>query len=467
LSLGVGAFSVAQRGAILKELELLRRANPDLEPFFVQYPLEPFFVKNLENIQCDERDVIFISVGYGRSETGTLAMNFGPLSADGGERRLNVLISRAKLRCEVFSSITAEDIDLERGRSRGVAAFKRFLSFAQTGQFEHHEPSGGDPDSVFEEQVAAKLRSRGHDVRAQIGTAGFFVDLAIVDPDKPGRYLLGIECDGAQYHAARSARDRDRLRQSVLEDHDWIIHRIWSTDWYLRPEDELRKVEDAIIAAKSLWRDRDDMRAKPARPAPPPLEAEAQDNEPVSLPDETISVPYKEASFAVDRDVEPHDVPLTQMAGIVTRIVAEEGPIHLDEIVQRVRTLWGLGRAGSRVRGAVVQAIEAARAQGLIVGDAFLVKPGAPIAVRNRADVESSTLRKPESLPPQEIDAAILKLVAANFGAGREGLITGLARAFGFAATSAVLRDLFDARITALIQSSQLHEANGLITAKV
>jgi very-short-patch-repair endonuclease len=261
LTLGVGAFSVAQRGAILKELELLRRAHPDLEPFFVQHPLEPFFVKNLENIQGDERDVIFISVGYGRSETGALAMNFGPLSADGGERRLNVLISRAKLRCEVFSSITAEDIDLERGRSRGAAAFKLFLSFAQTGQFEHDEPSGGDPDSVFEEQVAAKLRARGHNVRAQIGIAGFFVDLAIADPDKPGRYVLGIECDGAQYHAARSARDRDRLRQAVLEDHDWIIHRIWSTDWYLRPDDELRKVEDAIVAAKEVWRARDENRA--------------------------------------------------------------------------------------------------------------------------------------------------------------------------------------------------------------
>ncbi|HEV2652882.1 MAG TPA: DUF3320 domain-containing protein, partial [Rhizomicrobium sp.] len=285
--------------------------------------------------------------------------------------------------------------------------------------------------------------------------------------DKPGRYLLGIECDGAQYHAARSARDRDRLRQSVLEDHDWIIHRIWSTDWYLRPEDELGKVEDAIVAAKSVWRDRDQMRAKPTRLPPTPLETEAPTDEAVSpSEDDTISVPYKEANFVVNRDVEPHDVPLTQMANIVTRIVAEEGPIHLDEIVQRVRTLWELGRAGSRIRGAVVQAVEAARAQGQIAGKTFLVKPGAPVVVRSRADVLLPTLRKPESLPPQEVDAAVMQLVAANYGAGREGLITGLARAFGFGVTSAALREVFDGRITALIQDSQLLEANGLISAK-
>ncbi|MEJ1968692.1 MAG: AAA domain-containing protein [Rhizomicrobium sp.] len=234
-SLGVAAFSVAQRGAILKELELLRRADSGLEPFFRANAAEPFFVKNLENIQGDERDVIFISVGYGKNENGYMAMNFGPLSSDGGERRLNVLISRAKLRCEIFSSITADDIDLERGRARGVAAFKLFLRFAQTGKFDLGDAAGRGHDSIFEEQVAGRLKSLGHDVRSQIGTAGFFVDLAISDPDKPGRYVLGIECDGAQYHASRSARDRDRLRQLVLEDHGWIIHRIWSADWYLRP----------------------------------------------------------------------------------------------------------------------------------------------------------------------------------------------------------------------------------------
>lgn len=212
-SLGVAAFSTKQRQAIMDELELLRRENPDLEPFFSgMHPDEPFFIKNLENIQGDERDVIFISIGYGRNPQGYMAMRFGPLSADGGERRLNVLISRAKRRCEVFSSITADDIDLERGKGHGVAALKLFLKFAQTGQLDFGRITEREADSVFEEQVAAALRSRGYDVKTQVGIAGFFVDLAISDPDKPGRFLLGVECDGASYHSSRSARERDRLR---------------------------------------------------------------------------------------------------------------------------------------------------------------------------------------------------------------------------------------------------------------
>lgn len=257
-TLGVATFSVAQRQAIQNELELLRKQNPETEEFFSRGSAEPFFVKNLENIQGDERDIIFISLGYGRTKEGYVAMSFGPLNSDGGERRLNVLISRAKLRCEVFSSITGDDIDLSRSKGRGVAALKMFLSFAQTGRLGIAEETGRDPDSVFEEQVAARLTALGHDVKTQIGTAGFFIDLAVADPDKPGRFVLGIECDGAQYHSSRSARDRDRLRQNVLEAHGWVLHRIWSTDWFLRPEEETTRVVKAIEAAKAQWQEMDE-----------------------------------------------------------------------------------------------------------------------------------------------------------------------------------------------------------------
>ncbi|MEL0211630.1 MAG: AAA domain-containing protein, partial [Novosphingobium sp.] len=184
-SLGVATFSVAQRQTILKELELLRRANPDVEEFFGANCPEPFFVKNLENIQGDERDVIFISVGYGKTEQGYLAHAFGPLSGEGGERRLNVLISRAKLRCEVFCNFTGADIDLERTKARGVAALKLFLTFAETGNFGMGEVSGEDFDSEFEIQVCERLQALGYDVKRQIGASGFRVDLAISDPEKP------------------------------------------------------------------------------------------------------------------------------------------------------------------------------------------------------------------------------------------------------------------------------------------
>ncbi|WP_244180670.1 hypothetical protein [Sphingomonas aerolata] len=182
LSLGVAAFSAAQRRAIMDQLEILRRGLPaEVETFFQMHHSEPFFVKNLENVQGDERDVIFISVGYGPTVPGgRVPMRFGPLGMDGGERRLNVLISRAKQRCEVFASMSDEDIDPDfAGTRKGVLAFKLFLHFARTGKMTMAESTGRDHDSVFEEQVAKALQARGYQVHRQVGLAGFFIDLAV------------------------------------------------------------------------------------------------------------------------------------------------------------------------------------------------------------------------------------------------------------------------------------------------
>lgn len=251
LSLGVGTFSIAQRDAILDALELLRRKEPSFEDFFALGNREPFFVKNLENVQGDERDVIFISVGYGKDSSGYFALGFGPVSNPGGERRLNVLMTRARDCCRVFSSITADDIDLNRAKSRGAEVLKVFLSYAADRRLDVPKPSGGDHDSEFERQVARAVRTLGFEVHAQVGSAGFLIDLAVVDPEMPGRYLLGIECDGATYHRARWARDRDRLRQQVLEDQGWTIHRVWSTDWFRQPTEQLRRIASAIERARA------------------------------------------------------------------------------------------------------------------------------------------------------------------------------------------------------------------------
>ena len=264
-TLGVAAFSVVQMDAILNQVELLRRQDPSCEEFFSYPPHEPFFVKNLENVQGDERDVILISVGYGRTAEGYLAMSFGPLNRTGGERRLNVLISRARKRCEVFTTLTADDIDLSKTSSAGVSALKTFLNYAQNGQMDVPQRTDRLPDSEFEEQVLRQLTALGYEVHTQVGSAGFFLDLAVVDAANPGRYLLGIECDGARYHSARSARDRDRLRQAVLEGLGWRIQRIWSTDWFHNPDQELRKVVQAIETAKAVG---------PASPPPPLREPE-------------------------------------------------------------------------------------------------------------------------------------------------------------------------------------------------
>ena len=252
LSLGVAAFSQAQARAIEDRLEMLRLQDDSGEEFFADHPEEPFFVKNLENVQGDERDVIFISIGYGRDGTGQVSMNFGPLNNQGGERRLNVLITRAKHQCHVFTNLRADDIDMSRTRSTGVRALKTFLTYAETGMMPTDVSYESDfsVDSPFQQEVARRLESLGYRVHQEVASGGKFVDIAIVDPEHPGRYIIGIECDGASYHSSRSARDRDRLREQVLEGLGWTLHRVWSTDWFNNPERELKRTVEAIDKAR-------------------------------------------------------------------------------------------------------------------------------------------------------------------------------------------------------------------------
>ena len=470
-TLGVATFSVEQRSEILQQLEKARRSRPDLESFFSADSVEPFFVKNLENIQGDERDVIFISATYGRNSEGVLNQRFGPLNREGGERRLNVLISRAKLRCEVFCNFSGADIDLERSPSRGIAALKMYLTFAETGHFGQGEAAGDGHDSAFEQAVCAKLRGLGHDVKTQIGASGFRVDLAIADAAVPGRFVLGIECDGAQYHASRSARDRDRLRQQVLEAHGWIIHRIWSADWYLRPKEELRRMEAAIQSAKDTWRGRDVAGYQMPRAVPLSFDVAQGEDGPVmtaSIGREPAAPAnlYHEVSFVVARTVEPQDLPLGRMVEIVTRIVTAEGPVHGDEIAARIRALWDLPRLGAKVKGAVAQAVEQAAIAGLIDGGPFYTAPAQAITVRDRSKVASQGLRKPDMLPPVEIDQAIVTTVADNFGATVDELVVAVARAFGFSATSPALRAVLETRIARLVETGLLVEKGRLLSIR-
>ena len=461
LSLGVAAFSIKQRQAILDELELLRREHPDLEGFFYGHESEPFFVKNLENVQGDERDVIFLSVGYGPDENGYMAMTFGALNAEGGERRLNVLISRAKTRCEVFSSITEDQIDLERAPGRGVAALKAFLSFARTGRMSLAAPSGKLEQSPLEESIRRAVESLGYEVHSQVGIAGFFIDLAVVDRELHGRYILGIECDGASYHSSRSARERDRLRQAVLENHGWIIHRVWSTDWFQRRTDELRKIQSAIQKAKNIAQS-EEVTAAPIVS----VKVSASDDAGISREvlaiskdersSELTAVIYEEAKFAVPKK-EIHLLSPRELGDIVHRIVSIEGPIHEDEVVVRIRGLWGLSRAGARIQSAVGNSVHTLLTQKRCVrSNGFLSIPGAPVKPRSRVSTSSSTLRKPEYLPPPEVQEAIMVFVDAGHGARREELPSAVARFLGFSVTGPALRELIDSQIDLLLSGGKL-----------
>lgn len=221
LSLGVATLNIKQKGLIESEIEKLREENPDCENFFNNNNQEYFFVKNLESIQGDERDVIMISIGYFKEENGILKNNFGPINKEGGERRLNVLITRARYMIKIYSGIKASDFHIDKSNSQGLQLLQWYLDFAERGEDalkQEIKVNGEDDfDSPFEIAVCKALRDRGYLVKTQIGCSGYRIDLAIIDKNNPSKFLLGIECDGATYHSGATVRDRDRLRQEVLE----------------------------------------------------------------------------------------------------------------------------------------------------------------------------------------------------------------------------------------------------------
>lgn len=249
LTAGVVTFNQTQQRLIENLLDEELRKNPEIEQRMAEHGPERLFIKNLENVQGDERDLVLFSVTYGKDAAGKMAMNFGPVNQEGGHRRLNVAITRARVGVTIFSSIRPEEIDLSRTRSRGVTDLKNYLEFAAKGSraiVEQALPTGVEPESPLEIEVICALRDRGWSVHPQVGCSGYRVDMAVVHPHEPGKYLLGIECDGATYHSLPTARDRDRLRQIVLEGLGWTLHRVWSTDWWTNPEREMQKLEASL-----------------------------------------------------------------------------------------------------------------------------------------------------------------------------------------------------------------------------
>lgn len=245
-TLGIVAMNSEQRQHIEMAIETLAKEDESFRHNIEKNATsaEPMFIKNLENVQGDERDVIFISMTYGPQEPGgRVFQRFGPINSDMGWRRLNVLFTRSKKRMHIFSSMSSDDILIGDSARRGVTAMREFLAYCETGLLSRtlveHERG---PDSDFEVAVMEMLAQHGYTCVPQVGVAGFFIDIAVLDPGKPSRYLMGIECDGATYHSAKSARDRDRLRQAILERLGWNIQRIWSTDWFKNPMSELKPI---------------------------------------------------------------------------------------------------------------------------------------------------------------------------------------------------------------------------------
>lgn len=432
-------FSFAQRNLITELLELARRSDPVLDEFLREGKREDVFVKNIENVQGDERDVILVSVGYGPATPGgrLTSMTFGPVNAEGGERRLNVLFTRARVRCEIFVSFDPGDIDLGRTSGEGPRVLKRFLEFAKSGHIQEEAPTGRDADTPFEEDVADVIRSLGYLADPQVGSAGFLVDLGVRHPDRPGRYILAVECDGATYHSALWARERDRLRQDVLEHLGWRFHRIWSTDWFYHRAKEIERLRVALAEARSA--EEAGIRLTGAN------ETKVADVQPASTSTKTVidvpehvqrtMPPYKRAEVRAPAGwLEPHEAGLSTVTPIVIEIVKAEGPIQLEEVARRYAQAFGKDKAGSRILNVTAQGLRNAVRIGAIKSADnfyFTVEQETQPPVRDRSAESGATL-KASSISMIEIREA-LRIAREDNAGGNDGeLIRSAARLLGF-----------------------------------
>ncbi len=465
MTLGIVAFSVAQRDAITFQLENLRKKDLSCEHFFneSENTNEPFFIKNLENVQGDERDVIFISIGYGKTKEGYMAMSFGPLNREGGERRLNVLITRARMNLHIFSNFLDSDIDTERTNSRGVIALKHFLKYAKTSILEQPYNTNKEPDSPFEESVLKDLKNHGIDAEPQVGTAGFFIDIGIIDPQNKGNYILGVECDGASYHSSRSARDRDRLRQEVLEGLGWNIYRIWSTDWFKDSDGEFKRLLEAIEEAKSNNQTSQNNSGS-GHSKKKVIKRELHNKQ------EVLAKSHKVTSYEISKfriryaNYELHEIPVDILADLIVKIVHIESPIHIDMLIQRCVIAAGLKRAGNRINLAIKNAVSRAtrlslvKRNGSFIWDIDMKVP----KIRDRSQLENSS-KKIEWIAPEEIQLILLKIILKSFSIPRDELIQNSSFELGYKRTTDNISNVINNEIKRLIRNRIIIDLDNIL----
>ncbi len=451
-SIGVVTLNVHQQELVEDLLEEARREHPEIDRSFTDAVPEPVFVKNLENVQGDERDVIMLSVGYGRDANGRISMNFGPLNRIGGERRLNVAITRAREQLFVFSSLRGDDIDLSRTASVGARHLKTFLDYAERGAAAIAEAVGlqNDPDQdfPFETDVSDVLAAEGWEVHKQVGCSGYRVDLAVVDPEDPGRYLIGIECDGVNYNSARTARDRDRLRVAVMQSLGWELHRIWSLDWWVNREAEIARLAKALERARerkrALKQEPEEANREPAGPelTPDSEASEEPDAEPEWL-DRTTPLEGQEVYPPVEDPEEPAGTPeeffesrsLARLVESLEAIVRREGPISAAIARRRLMGAWHVGRLTRKVRQRLDWIVAFCTEAGKVrIEEGFLWRPelaSSDYAVFRVPAEDAAWEREIEDIPLAEVANAAEALLKRHGACPVEELARAAARLFG------------------------------------
>ncbi len=479
LSLGVIAFSQAQQNAIGAALEHLIRQEIQYEKYIQKGDLEHFFIKNLENVQGDERDVMFFSIGYGKDIDGKLSLNFGPLNRVGGERRLNVAITRARYKVKIISSIYAREIDVSRTQSKGLKLLKQYIEYAENkGELSYIKERNTfvdeEFDSPFEIEVYKALKNLGYDVHTQIGSSGFKIDLGVVHPRFPGQYILGIECDGSQYHSSFTARDRDRIRQKFLESLGWKIYRIWSYDWITNRQKEINKISKLIEKLKNsknspIKRKKENLDSVSFEKSKNfNLQEFQQSFENKSkkridfnnLPEDfTQYKKYNKAHPNIFVKYRSYDgYSLRRSTPVITNIVKMESPIHINELCKRICQCCNISRLGPSMKSDIYSYIRNSRDMYQSTNTVWK-KNQSQIPVRYPSSNENK--RQIINIPAEEIAQALVLLLRDSLSLSEYETVLYTGKIFGFTSVSGKSKEYILKIIDSLFENGYIAKDNG------
>ena len=397
LSLGIASFSLSQQEELYREFDnqMKKCTDPKIKEYFSSNKDEPFFIKNLESVQGDERDAIFISIGYGYDENHNITMDFGPLNKEGGERRLNVLITRAKVKCVVFSNITSHDINLSKTNAQGVISLKRFLEYAQNRVI-YKNKNSENKDDQFVDYLYNKLIDYGYEVDRTIGKE-VGIDLAIYDKQL-ARFTVGIECDGGAYKDLNSTTDRERIRRNVLKSLGWKLVHIWTPDFYRNPKNNFEKLLDMIQEAEKD--EKDEILVSKGKDIVVNRKINKEATKEI-LP----LVPYKPYSGQKRRaqilDEEEN------LKILVEKICIAESPLHIAILKKRLMSITGVNKIKDEQNILILKSIK--NNDRLEMKDDFIFdKKQEKIFVRNRELLDKG-IKKLEYIADEELRSCIVR----------------------------------------------------------
>lgn len=445
-SLGVVAFSISQQNLIDKLISKRRKQDFSKEEFFKSDKAEPFFVKNLETVQGDERDTIIFSIAYGKDSQGRLLLNFGPINRDGGERRLNVAVTRAKYNIQVVSSMHYSDIDLSRTKSVGSRLLREYLDYAENGGIALERSISVNPfeeyDSEFEMEVCEFLIEKGYSVDTQVGCSSYKIDLALKQPDSSD-YLLAIECDGASYHSSRIARDRDRLRQEILERMGWKFYRIWSTDWFRNKSVEKERLLNAVKTAI----ENTNIIAKKETPVSDITFEEVADNVHFEFPKYIMTDDYKTAEKYGYNKIK-----------VICSIIYLEAPLSEEWLLKRISFIFGREKVTNVVRDEFNYIMKNCSNYKVIRKNGFLYVQDKEIPMLRIPSEDSSVIRDIKYISLEELAVGMKEILKQNVTVEKNGLFRLLVQQLGF---SRIGDSIFERMEAALLLISKDISING------